>query len=64
MGYKMKTKKVIRLKKIKVLSGGCVRFDTLPTQQSPVINGVYIFIGKWPGIENAQELKVTLQIMK
>lgn len=60
----MKTKKVLRLKKVKVLRGACVRFDTIPTQGSPVINGVYIFMGLWPGIDQAQEIKVTLEVVK
>lgn len=60
----MKTKKVIRLKKIKVLSGGYVRFDTKPTQGSPVANGVYINMAAWPGIERAQEVKVTIEVVK
>lgn len=67
MTYKsngMKTKKVLRLKKIKVLRGVCVRFDTMPTQQSPAINGVYISVAAWPGIENASEVRVTIQVVK
>jgi hypothetical protein len=60
----MKTKRVLRFKRIKMLRGGYVRFDTIPTQGSPVCNGVYISMAAWPGIEKAQEIKVTLDVVK
>jgi len=60
----MKTKRVVRFKRIKMLSGGYVRFDTVPTQGSPVSNGVYINAAAWPGIANAKEVKVTFEVVK
>lgn len=57
-------KRVLRLKKIKVLRGGYVRFDTIPTQGSALANGVYINMAEWPGIENANEIKVTFEASK
>ncbi len=57
-------KTVVRMKRIKVLHGNCVRFDPVDLAQRQALNGMYINADLMLDAKDAEEIKVTIEVTK